>query len=66
MTFNFSEEQQQTIKETASICLLLMQNKEYQKENGYRRLKLWKDIRETGIRGDMAVEVMRQIGLFDG
>ena len=57
-----SKEQQKDIEETAAIIKLCMIDNQ-PKQN---RCHIWKEIRNTGMRGDLCVEVMRELGLFKG
>jgi len=58
MKNQYSQEQQKEIEEMAFLVKDLVGVK--------NRLKIWVEIRESGMRGDVALEVLRELGLFEG
>ncbi len=58
MRNQWSPEKTKEIQEMAYIMKMLSEGK--------NRLQIWKEMRESGFSGDMALEVLRELGLFNG
>ena len=59
MKYEWSEEKQIEIKETAELVELL-------KCDNLNRLQIWKELRRAGIDGLIVLEAFRKTGLFEG
>ena len=62
----YKQDRELFIKDNEKELTDLIDMIEMLKADGLNRLKIWKEFRDAGTRGDLLVEAFRRTGLFNG